>query len=312
MNLSLLPRCRATLAELTSAAFLLLLLPLNASANICQPLNYPAHGPFAAIVNGIDAVDWGIARVQWTSDATTGTPATQQRIQYATEEQWARHPGSYPQIHAVSSVPGVTNSLVIQGDILPNLLPHTKYHVLGQSLQGNSWCTATDVVFTTLPRPAGITLPQPPQTFSTARPKVVGKDWLYGSTCGASGDVTSRLQDCFYKAQPGDGIGIPPGTYLTNPFYVPHNPNARQITCTTAGSTCAPQNGVPPPNGTEIRLGAFQARIPSPINPGVTYTVVSSNGHTFQLSYDGSTPIHLLNAGTGNIFYAVWPMRLPL
>ncbi len=69
---------------------------LVASANVCTPINVPVNGPFPAVVNGIDAVDWGIARIQWTSDATSAVPATNQQILYATAAEWSAKPNTYP------------------------------------------------------------------------------------------------------------------------------------------------------------------------------------------------------------------------
>jgi hypothetical protein len=113
---------------MTSTTFkliwLLLLSAVAACANVCTPLNYPANGPFPAIVNGLDAINWGVVRIQWTSDATTGTPATQQRVQYATAAQWAANPGVYPQ--TMGLLAGfVTDSTVIQGTVVTNLQPST-------------------------------------------------------------------------------------------------------------------------------------------------------------------------------------------
>lgn len=56
---------------------LLLLCCAPLCANVCTPLSAPANGTHPAVVNGVDALDWGQARIQWTSDAggTIGTYA---------------------------------------------------------------------------------------------------------------------------------------------------------------------------------------------------------------------------------------------
>lgn len=41
----------------------------NLLGNVCTPLNAPANGVHPAVVGGVDALDWGQARIQWTSDA---------------------------------------------------------------------------------------------------------------------------------------------------------------------------------------------------------------------------------------------------
>ena len=289
---------------------LLLLCSFAASANVCTPLNVPLNGPFPAVVNGIDALDWGVARIQWTSDATGGTPATGQRMQYATAAQWAANPGVYPQTQGMGSV-FVNSSTTIQGSVLPNLLPGTTYHVIGQSYQGGAWCTASDETFTTPAAPVSTVLPNPPAQFLTTTPAMTytptmnGTHWVYGSNCGGgSSTVAVNLNDCLQRAQPGDDIGLPPGTYQTTQTYTLTNPNAVQITsCTTNGSTCTVA-GTAPANGTQLRF--YQP--PSPINQGVTYKVMNASGSTFRISYDGVNPITLLNTGGSPMFYVVWPL----
>jgi hypothetical protein len=277
---------------------------MPANANVCTPFNYPANGPFPAVINGIDAVDWGVARIQWTSDTM---PVTSQKIMYATAAEWAANPGVYGHTQGEGAT-YLNGTSVIQGSPLANLLPGTTYHVIGQSYAGGSWCTATDETFTTLAKPAGQILPQLPQTFSTTRPTVTGTVWTYGSNCGTSGTVSNNLQDCFNKAQPGDGIALPPGTYNTYQISIPRNPNAVLISSINGSTITSPSHGMA--NGQQIHLGAagFPSFIPPPLNPGVTYKVINATANTFQASYDGINAVTFTNTGAGNIYYVKWPL----
>ncbi len=232
-----------------------------ACANVCTPVNVPVNGPFAAIVNGIDAVDWGVARVQWTSDATSNIPATAQRIVYATAAEWAGAPNVYPHTGVIYNQT-ITSPSVLQGGILSNLAPSTTYHVTGQSYQGGAWCLSTDATFSTPAAPTVAPLPVLPQAVDTTQPAMNGTHWVYGSNCGTTGSVTQKLQDCLTKAVPGDDIGIPPGTYPTTQIATPVNPNAVALSCSTNSGACT-QTGNAPLNGTSIIL--FQP--PAPINP---------------------------------------------
>ena len=289
--------------------FLTALSAVVACANVCTPVNVPVNGPFPAIVNGIDSVDWGVARVQWTSDATPGIPATAQQIVYATAAEWASSPNVYPHTGGVYNQT-ITSPSVLQGGILSNLLPATTYHVAGQSFQGGAWCLSTDTTFSTPAQPAVAPAPVLPQSVNTTQPPMNGTHWIYGSNCGASGTVTQKLQDCFTKALPGDDIGLPPGTYPTTQIATPLNPNAVAVSCSTASGTCT-QTGSAPPNGTTVIF--FQP--PAPVNPGVPYTVIHSTGSSFQISDDGVNPIFLVtpggpaNAPDGtNVYYEIWPV----
>ena len=276
-------------------------------AQTCTPLNYSANPAFPAVVNGIDAVDWAVARFQWTSDANVH-PVNAQRIVYATAAQWAANPGVYPQTQGLQGF-YATSATTIQGGAVPNLLPSTLYHVAGESSTdgGNTWCPAVDETFTTLAKPANL-MPTQPQTFSIARPTITGTDYTYGSTCGTSGTVQARLSNCYSVAQLApsstlnNGIGIPPGVYQTLPVNTPDNPNAIAISCTISGSVCTQTGGSVPSAGTLIRLDSP----PSPINVGVTYKVFNPVGLTFQVSYDGVSAITFTsNSSSG---YVLWPL----
>ena len=210
------------------------------------------------------------------------------------------NPNVYPQTQGLQTYPQITSTAQIQGSIFPNLLPSTTYHVIGQSYASGSWCTATDETFTTPARPAGTILATLPQTFNTAPPAITGNTWTYGSNCGTGGDTTGNVQNCFNAASPGDVIKFPPGTYNIGKIYMPVNPAAVIITCATGSPGTCTQSGSAPPNGTKIRFG-YQilsgATIPTPIQPGVTYTVVGSSGLSFEVSYDGAaekSPFFLL------------------
>ena len=284
---------------------LLLLSAAAACANVCTPVNYPADGPFQAIVNGIDAVDWGVARIQWTSDASSSVPATLQRIQYATAAEWAANPGVYPHTQGLQAIT-ITSPTIFQGAQLPNLLPSTTYHVLGQSYQGGAWCSAPDETLTTLPyTPPAAKLPQ---QFDTTQPTVTGHDYTYGVDCGTTGNDTARFQDCLNQAQPGDGVGIPPGTYSISRLYPSLYPDAVALSGSAVSGSTITNNGHGLSNGQQIRFSSQYGYPPSPINIGVTYKVINATTNTFQVSYDGVTPLTFKNAGSGQIYYVKWPL----
>ena len=173
------------------------LFALHGRANTCTAFTAPASGidnVFPAISNGVDGIGWSIARFLWTSDATVGTPATAQHVCYATAAEWG---GTYPSITgcgtAYPHVSGQTTwtataSNQIQGAIVSNFLPTTTYHFLAQSLQGGTWCSATDQTFTTAAKPANPTAVLP-KTVDTTRPAMTGTHWVYGG--GGGGGTTS-------------------------------------------------------------------------------------------------------------------------
>lgn len=249
--------------------------------NVCTPYNVPASGVFPAVVNGIDGVGSYSARISWTTDGT----AAYQRVEYATAAEWASSPGTYPHYFfpyqgTIGPSPAYTSAL------LSNLQANTTYHVAGQSYISGAWCSVTDETFTTLaaPNPTRIT-PVAPQRPSTIMPTMTGTHWVYGSNCGTTGGVTAQVQDCFNKAQPGDDIGFPPGTYsLLNQVVIPNSPSVVSVTCAVGGTTCT-QTGSAPSNGTQIVMSANLAPSPTPINPGQPYYVVGSSGSSFGLSF---------------------------
>ncbi len=288
-----------------------------ACANVCTPLTAPANGPFPAIpANGIDGVSWSVARVEWTSDASSGVPATRQQISYATAAEWASAPNVYPHLTA-QQTQTVTASTTIESGILSNLLPNTLYHVLAQSYQGGAWCSANDQTFTTAARPAGVIKPQLPLQVDTTRPAMNGTHWIYGSNCGTTAGstatiVNANLQDCLDKmnAATGDDLGLPPGAYPISQVNFHNSENSVNVTCSTTNSTCT-QSGTAPPNGSKVIFGnQTYGTVPSPINPGIPYKIVNSTGSTFQVSYDGVTPLTLLNTGS-TVGYVPWPLTQP-
>lgn len=297
---------------------------LAACANVCAPVSVPANGPFPAIpANGVDGISWSVARVLWTSDASASVPATQQRIQYATAAEWANSPNTYSHVTAQTTQYAAT-ATQNQSGIVSNLLPGTLYHFKAQSYQGGAWCAANDYTFTTLPKPAGqIIKPTLPVQVDTTRPAMNGTHWVYGTNCGSTAGttyaiVTTNLQDCLNKmnAATGDDLGLPPAAlggptvYPISQVFLHNSELAVSVSCTIAGSTCT-QSGTAPANGSQIIFASSQYGVaPSPLNPGIPYKVINQSGSSFQLSYDGTTPITLLNTGS-LVAYLPWPLTQP-
>lgn len=351
-----------------------------ALGNTCTPNAVAANGPFAAVPsNGVDAISWSVARVNWTSDLPA--TSTQQRIQYATAAEWSSggpfavsqsvtYPHmtaqmnqtptttaagafivgqtytitsigttSFTAIGAASNTVGATFTATgagagngsatltnsIQNGILSNLQPNTVYHVLAQSYQGGAWCSAIDQTFTTLAKPA-VVFPTLPTAVDMTRPAMNGTHWymtnggtLPGgySACGTTSGsttpiVTANLQDCMTKAlsNPGDDLSIPPGPYPYSQVTLPNSHNA--VSVSVSGSTFG-TSAAAPANGSQVMFGyATYGSVPSPLNPGVPYYVVSSNAPTtpgtFQVSSTiGGSAIVLLNTGT-TVQYLPWPI----
>lgn len=299
------------------AALAFILIPA-AWAQTCSRLNLPAvivQGQTfqPAIVNGVDDVSYSTVRFQWTSDATAN-PINLNRIVYATAAQWAANPGVYPYTSLQMPVGGLVNT-TLQGNVISNLAPSTSYHMAGQSStnNGTTWCAAssTDTTFTTLPAPAVTPKPTPPNTFALTEPTITGTDYTVGvAPC-------IDFPTCVSIANPGDGIGIPPGTPVVLPpngggsafsswkmpaTYIAVTPNSSTSTFSTA-SVAGLANG-----GLVHIASNFYA--PSPINPGVTYSLINVNtsANTFQVSQDGTTPLTLNDNGIGLIYIVPWPV----
>ncbi len=282
----------------TNVGLLLLLCATPGRAHVCTPLNRPAFGPFPAVVNGIDGVDWGVARIQWTTDATANSPATAHRIRYATAAQWAARRGTYPQTFGLSNFT-VDAQTSIAGGILPNLQPETEYHVVGESSQDGTWCSSTDATLTTHAY-REFTTPEPPAIFDTSEQFVTGKDYIYGADC-------KTVQDCFNKAKPGDGIGLPPGVYpLSSPITTPGNRLAKEITSIDVAHSAFQLKDHGFKNGQKVLVGA-DYNLPSPINGGVVYEVANATADQFQLSLNG-TVVALVDPGFAHVFVMSWPM----
>jgi len=287
-----------------------------ATAQTCSPVNLPAvivQGQTfqPAIVNGVDDISYSTVRFQWTSDAAVN-PVNLNRIVYATAAQWAANPGVYPYTSVQVPLYGLNNT-TLQGNVVNNLAPGTIYHMAGQSStnNGTTWCPAsqTDTTFTTLAAPATIPKPTPPNTFSLTEPTITGTDYTVGvAPC-------TDFPTCVSIANPGDGIGIPPGSPVVLPgagygfssFKIP----AAAIAVTPNYSTStftAVAHGLT--NGEFVHLGSTYY-VPSPINPGVTYSIINATANTFQLSQDGSTALPMNDNGVGTIFVVAWPLTQP-
>lgn len=306
--------------------FFLLLLSFSAYANVCTPLTVPANGPFPAIgASGADSIGSGAARIQWTSDASSGTPATAQQIVYSTAAEWAANPGTYQHTTAQQAFT-VTSSTVIQGGIASNLIPSTLYHFEGQSFQGGSWCSATDETFTTTA--LNLNPPTLPIAVDTTRPTSAGTHWyltnggtLPGgySACGttAGGGYTAdttNWQNCLDSMvdTTGDDLTVPVQNYLISQANLHNSANAVAVTCSTGTSICTRTSGSAPANGSRVIIASDMFGVaPSPINPGIPYYIVNSSGSDFQLSTSlGGSPETLLNTGI-TVDYIPYPLTAP-
>jgi hypothetical protein len=283
-----------------------------ARAQTCTPINAPAvivQGQTfqPAIVNGIDDVSYSTVRFQWTSDAAAN-PINLSRVVYATAAQWSVHPGVYPQLFIADSL-NITGNSTIQGNVVSNLLPGTTYHIAGQSStnNGSTWCPAVDETFTTLPF-NGVIKPAPPNTFTLTEPVVSGTDYTVGTA------PCTTLQVCINLAQPGDGIGIPPGTPAVvasgSPLTFPVPPASIAVNPNYSTSTFSTASVAGLTNGEQVHLGS-NFYVPSPINPGVTYSLINVNSttNTFQISQDGTTALTLNDNGIGAIYVIPWPLN---
>jgi hypothetical protein len=281
----------------------------------CTPMNAPAvtvQGQTfqPAVVNGIDNVSYSTVRFQWTSDGVAN-PINLNRIVYATAAQWAANPGTYPQAFVALQVNVTTNS-EIQGNVISNLAPSTTYHIAGQSStnNGGTWCPAVDETFTTLPF-SGVQQPTFPKTFSVAQPTITGTDYTVGvAPC-------TTFAACIALANPGDGIGIPPGSPVVlaggtgaiafSSWKVPAASVPVTPDYTTSTFSTASVAGLS--NGQQVHLGSTYYP-PSPINSGVSYSLinVNSGANTFQISQDGTTALTLNDNGIGSIYVIPWPL----
>jgi hypothetical protein len=307
-------RCLRTLG--LAALFLICISAMHAQT--CTRVNMPAvivQGQTfqPAIVNGVDNVSYSTVRFQWMSDATAH-PINLNRLVYATAAQWAGNPGVYPYTSVQMPVSGLSNT-TLQGNIVNNLAPATTYHIAGQSStnNGSTWCaaSATDTTFTTLTAPAVIPKPTPPNTFSVTEPTITGTDYTVGvSPC-------TTFAACIAVANPGDGIGIPPGTPVVLPsgdggpafssWKIPAAATA--VTPNYSTSTFSTASVAALSNGEQVHVGSYYY-IPSPMNPGVTYSLINVDtaANTFQVSQDGTNPLTLNDNGIGAMYVVPWPL----
>jgi hypothetical protein len=290
-------------------------------AQTCAPINMPAvivQGQTfqPAIVNGIDLVTSNSVRFQYTSTGITSGV----EIVYATAAQWVANGNriiagtagtNYSLLQGTQGLAGVAAGSIL-GNVLTNLAANTTYYVAGLATSnGTSFCPEVDESFTTLPWTA-VQKPAAPNTFSVAEPSISGTDYTVGvAPC-------TDFATCVSIANPGDGIGIPPGTPvvlpsgLGNPAYsswkIPATAIAVTPNYTTSTFSAASVAGLS--NGQKVHLASYYY-IPSPINPGVTYSLinVNSSAKTFQVSQDGATPLTLNDNGVGAIYVIPWPIN---
>ncbi len=302
-------------------AALSLIIISAAGAQTCAPISVPAvivQGQTfqPAIVNGIDQVSTNSVRFQYTSTGTTNAV----QIAYATAAQWAANGNTI-----IAGTAGVNYSLFqgtqgvnniaagsFLGNNITNLAPNTTYYIAGQASSngGATWCPEVDESFTTLPW-NGVQKPTSPNTFSVTEPVITGTDYTVGV-----GPCTT-FAACVAVANPGDGIGIPPGTPVIlptgggapafNSWKVPSAAIAVTPNYTTSTFSTTSVTGLS--NGQQVHLGSTYY-VPSPINPGVTYSLINVNAsaNTFQISQDGATPVTLNDNGNGALYVLPWPL----
>lgn len=271
-----------------------------------------------AIVNGADQVSTNSIRYQYT---TTGI-INATRIVYATHSQWLANGNQ-----VVNGTAGVNYSIFqtingtgsiaagsILGNVVTNLADNVFYHISGQVSvdNGATWSAPVETTFTTLLW-TGVQLPNPPATFDLTTPTVTGTDRTVGVTVGCTGgSLAIAFQNCINVSVAGDGIGIVPGTPINLTIPGTNQPGLSinkfptgAITSTVSGNTfTAASHGLTAAQ--QIRIYSTFS-IPSPINPGVTYTVINPTTNTFQVTQDGLTTLPLLDAGAGTIFVLPWP-----
>lgn len=294
---------------------LLFLLALPALSQTCSPLTAAASGidnVFPAVPSsGVDGISWDIARAQWTCTADS----TQRRITYGTSS------GVYTVTTGQQTVPTTAGN--ITGAIISNLIPSTTYFFKAGSFISGSWVETAEQTFTTLAKPLGVIIYATlPIAVDTTRPTITGTDWIYGSTCGTSGTVLARLQDCLdamhvhgSTGATADSLGLPgvaqggPSVYPISQVNLHNSELAIGVTCTIGGSCIRNDAGTAPTNGTKVILGSdIFGSVPSPINPGIPYYVVNSSGSSFKLSTtSGGAAISLLETGT-TVDYLPFPL----
>jgi hypothetical protein len=327
-------------------AALTLICFVPAGAQTCTPFSFPAiivqgqtYQP--AIVNGIDQLSTNSVRFQYTSSTSSNAVL----IVYATAAQWTANGGkivagtagtNYSAALGTQPI-GNTPSGSIFGNNIANLAANTTYYMAGLASNngGSTWCPEVDESFTTLPW-TKVQKPAAPQTFSLTPPTITGTDYTIGTApCNVGATAYAQFVDCIANeislsqiaSGQNIGIGITPGTPIVvpaanSPFYqwpipppaISVTPNSPAANCWTYSTTNVGGGSATLTNGEQVRLASsYQSAPPSPINQGVTYSVVNVNGtcgpNTFQVSQDGTTPLTLADSGGGGTQYiAPWPI----
>ena len=254
---------------------------------------------------------WSYARLNWKSSTT----ANAQRILYATAAEWAANPGVY-HTYNTGHYPTLT-SAAIQGDILTGLTESTTYHVASESSSDNgvTWCAAVDKTFTTAAYTGAVyPIPPTPVTVGGSFPPVTHSTLLVGTSSGCTGaDNATAFQNCLNIAQPGDHIVLPHGqvfptgtTFTTPPDHDAIASSAVNISPTNT-ITCAACISAGWTNGTLVVLGSSYA-IPQGLSKGIPYKIINVSGNTFQISYDGTNPVTLVDTGAPPVYLAKFPI----
>jgi hypothetical protein len=314
--------------------FLLGAFATNASAvTTCTALTVAAGGGNNnAVTNGIDGVDWGSVRFQWTcSGISASLPVTSGRILFCSTGSGCTNAGTPgaggtagPNIQGMNWLgTSATSPSWIIGQSISTLQPSTTYYIQGQSLIGGAWVGTQEQHFTTPPKPAITPHPNPPVAVPGVSsippiPAAGGTNRIVGTTTGCTPNNAAGLQACINISAPGDAIGLTPGVNYapsSGYFYTPDNPNSLQITqanINVSASTFTLSSGTLT-NGTQVRFGVNTLNgngLPLPLIPGYSYTVLNSTGSpsTFQIN-DGTNTVALTsNTGYGYISVIPWPI----
>lgn len=300
----------------------LLSIPCFAATPVCSPYNSAAvivqGSTFqAAIVNGVQSTNIvpGAMVFQWLSDTTT----TGINLNYAiwvTDATWVSNGnsfGSTPNQTLPANV-NLTISGIIQGATVTNLpLTPTLIHIAGISTTntGPASCPSSQTVttFTTLAADNAKPIPPVAVTNIGTEPTITGTDRTVGVTSGCTGGtLDAALRACIAISNPGDGIGIVPGTPidLLSPITTWKIPASAVTIGSISGSTFnATAHGFT--NGQQVHLSST-FNIPSPINAGVTYSIINATTNTFQISQNGTTALTLNDGGIGQTYVFPYPL----
>lgn len=274
----------------------------------------------AAIVNGVQATNIvpGAMVFQWTSDAAT-TAISQNYAIWVTDATWVSNGNSFGSTPN-QTLPvqfgggGLTIAGAIQGATITNLpLTPTVIHIAGISTTstGPASCPSSQTVttFTTLAADNAKPIPPVAVTNVSSEPTITGTDRTVGVTTGCTGGtLDAAFRACIAISNPGDGIGIVPGTPIdllspVTTWKVP--PSAVAVSSITGSTFNATAHGFT--NGQQVHLSST-FNIPSPTNPGVTYSIINVTTNTFQISQDGSTALTLNDGGIGQVYVFPFPL----